>query len=134
MLLGIFANEDEAEYALTKGIDYLQTLRQLRVLFVHLLINDCIPTPLHLWQCFHLHLSQDYILQHDNTVQIGINHALDDLCHYLDEHGKAVSDSRLPHVLSLTIFIQRTDERQTHSMQKGGVKEGMRRRRGKRHN
>ena len=111
VLLGIFANEDEAEYALREGIDYLRTPRQLRILFVHLLINDCIPTPLRLWQRFHLQLSRDYILQHNNTEQIGINCALDELCHYLDEHGKTISDYGLPHVLSYTREVEHELER-----------------------
>ena len=111
VLLGIFANDDEAEYALIEGIDYLRTPRQLRILFVHLLINDCIPTPLRLWQRFQLQLSRDYILRHNNTEQIGINCALDDLCHYLDEHGKTVSDYGLPHVLSYTREVEHEMER-----------------------
>jgi hypothetical protein len=44
--LSLFANEQEAEYALMEAIQSLKTPQQLCLLFVHLLVNDCVPTPL----------------------------------------------------------------------------------------
>ena len=55
--LGLFANEKESEYALLEGVQALKTPCQLRLLFAHLLVNDCIPTPLLLWQKFTEHLA-----------------------------------------------------------------------------
>ena len=40
MQLGLFATEKEGEYALLKAIQNLKTPCQLRLLFVHLLINN----------------------------------------------------------------------------------------------
>ena len=94
--LGIFANEKEAEYALNEAVRALRTPRQLRLLFILLLVNDCVPTPLRLWDRFQLRFSQDYILRHNNVQQVGINNALEDLSDYLEEHGKKLTDYALP--------------------------------------
>jgi hypothetical protein len=48
--LGLFANEKEAEYALMEAIQTLKTPWKLHLLFVHLLVNDYIPTPLAHWK------------------------------------------------------------------------------------
>ena len=50
--LGLFANENESQYALMEAIQSLKTPRQLWLLFVHLLVNDCVPTPLAHWKIF----------------------------------------------------------------------------------
>jgi hypothetical protein len=39
---GLFANEKEFKYALMEAIQSLKTPRQLFLLFVHLLVNDCV--------------------------------------------------------------------------------------------
>jgi hypothetical protein len=94
--LGLFANEKEAEYALLEGIQNLKTPRQLRVLFVHLLVNDCIPTPMILWDQLGPTLSQDHILQHGNVTDVGIGLSLSEMAGYLEEYGKKLADSKLP--------------------------------------
>ncbi|EKM53739.1 uncharacterized protein PHACADRAFT_30677 [Phanerochaete carnosa HHB-10118-sp] len=78
--LGLFANNNEAELALLEVIAALRTPHQLHVLFAHLLVNDCIATPLVLW----------------DTLQLGMNHALYEVSTYLEEHGKSLQDYGLP--------------------------------------
>jgi hypothetical protein len=74
--LGLFANEKEAEYVLLEGIQNLKTLCQLQLLFIHLLVSDCIPTPMLLWENITHHLTLDHMLHHQNIIQISIEHAL----------------------------------------------------------
>jgi hypothetical protein len=74
--MGLFATQKEAEYALLEGIQTLRTPRQLRILFVHLLVNDCVPTPIFLWDSLAEHLSFDHTLHHGSVQEIGINEAL----------------------------------------------------------
>lgn len=94
--LGLFANEKEAEYALLEGIRNLKTPRQLRLLFVHLLVNDCVPTPMLIWDNLASHLALDHTLRHQNVMQIGIEHALRELGDMLSQHGKTLSNYNLP--------------------------------------
>lgn len=93
---GLFADNNEGELALLEGIHTLRTPRQLRILFAHLLVNDCIATPAIIWENLHVHLSLDLILRHNNVEATGVNAALQDLSTYLDEHGKLLSDFGLP--------------------------------------
>jgi hypothetical protein len=58
--LGLFANENESEYGLMEAIQSLKTPRQLQLLFVHLLVNDCVPTPLAHWKIFQENFALDY--------------------------------------------------------------------------
>lgn len=50
--LGLFADSNEAKYAILEGIQSLRTPRELRVLFVHLLVNECVTAPLTIWEHF----------------------------------------------------------------------------------
>jgi hypothetical protein len=94
--LGLFATEKEAEYALLEGIHNLKTPRQLHLLFVHLLVNDCIPTPMLTWAKLALDLSLDHTLHHHNQPQVGIEYALRELGDALSEYGKTLSNYSLP--------------------------------------
>ena len=94
--LGLFADSDEATHALLEGIQNLRTPRELRVLFIHLLVNECVPVPITLWGLCQQDLAYDFILQNSNVVQLGIDHALEDLSHLLKEYGKTLSDFGLP--------------------------------------
>jgi hypothetical protein len=76
---GLFMNEKEAKYALLEGIQTLKTPHQLCLLFVHLLVNDCIPTPMLIWDKLTHHLSFNHILQHNNVANVGVEYALHDL-------------------------------------------------------
>jgi len=94
--LGLFTTEKEAEYALLEGIRNLKTPRQLRLLFVHLLVNDCISTPMLIWAKLAHDLSLDHTLRHRNQPQIGIEYALRELGHALSKYGKTLSNYSLP--------------------------------------
>jgi hypothetical protein len=94
--LGLFATEKEGEYALLEGIQNLKTPRQLRLLFVHLLVNDCIPTPMLIWENLAHHLSLDHTLRHHNAANVGFEYALRDLAEALRGHGKSLAGYNLP--------------------------------------
>jgi hypothetical protein len=94
--LGLFATEKEGEYALLEGIQMLKTPRQLRLLFVHLLVNDCVPTPMLIWENLGPHLSLDYTLRHHNVTNLGFEYALQDLAEALRGHGKSLATYNLP--------------------------------------
>jgi hypothetical protein len=98
--LGLFANEQEAEYALVEAIQSLKTPRQLRLLFVHLLVNDCVPTPLALWETFQESFALDYTLRNNNALDTGLNHTLQEIGQCLEEYGKTLSDYSLPEPMS----------------------------------
>ena len=98
--LGLFANENESEYALMEAIQSLKTPRQLRLLFVHLLVNDCVPTPHAHWEIFQENFALDYTLQNNNSLDIGMDHALQEIGQCLEEYGKTLSDYGLPEPMS----------------------------------
>jgi hypothetical protein len=94
--LGLFADRNEGAYAMLEAIQNLRTPRELRVLFVHLLVNECLDTPLTLWDDVQHHLAYDFVLKNNNVVDLGLNLALDDISHLLEEYGKRLSDFGLP--------------------------------------
>jgi hypothetical protein len=94
--LHLFSEETEAEYTLREAIEHLKTPAQLRYLFVDLLVDDCILTPLLFWDTFRHKLCKDFCLRHPAVPQIGIDHALEHLALLLEEHGKRPSDYHLP--------------------------------------
>ena len=104
--LGLFANEKEAEYALMEAIQSLKTPRQLRLLFVHLLVNDCVPTPLGYWETFQESFALDHTLQNGNALDIGLDHALQEIGKYLEEYGKTLSDYGLPEPMSYSHEVE----------------------------
>jgi hypothetical protein len=59
--MGLFADEDEGEYSMNEAVETLQTPHQMRLLFVHLLMNDCVDTPAAMWNTFRRELSLDFI-------------------------------------------------------------------------
>jgi hypothetical protein len=100
--LGIFAHENEAEYSLLEAIQTLRTPKQLRILFIHLLTNECIPTPIDIWNRFKANLSMDYQVENNNNVDIATTLALNDLSRYLEEFGKTLTDYGLPQPPTMT--------------------------------
>jgi hypothetical protein len=98
--LGLFADDNEASYELQEAVHSLRTPQQVRVLFVHLLVNDCVPTPLHIWEEFSLHFARDFILQNENIVNISTNLALHEPSKYLEEYSKTLLDYGLPQPVS----------------------------------
>ncbi len=105
--LGLFADDDEGELALLEAITTLRTPKQLRVLFVHLLVNECITLPRALWETHQVALSRDLILLHHNGVEeLGIQDALEDLGRMLEEYGKSLSHYGLPEPTVHTAEVQ----------------------------
>lgn len=95
-VMGLFEDEDEATHAFTEAIQDLRTPAQLRILFIHLLINDCIPTPMMFWTTFANDLSLDFTLRNSNSLELGQNAALRDLGRMLSEYGKSLESYGLP--------------------------------------
>jgi hypothetical protein len=94
--MGLFANENEAEYAMREAVHALCTPKQLRLLFVHLLVNECVRTPLEIWQTFKAHMALDFTLRHNRNEAVGTEHALQELSEFLEEHRQRLSDFGLP--------------------------------------
>lgn len=94
--MGLFADNNEAELAMQEAIITLKTPRQLRLLFVHLLVNDCVTAPLTLWNTYSSTMAMDHILQCGNNTDIGTTRALHDIMKLLEEFGRTPSDYGLP--------------------------------------
>jgi hypothetical protein len=94
--LGLFADKNEAVYTLAEAVHALKTPRQLRLLFVHLLVNDCAPTPIDIWEQLMDEFAKDFTLRYNGNLHIGRNHALRDIALNLEEHGKSLADYGLP--------------------------------------
>ena len=83
-----------------EAIDTLRTPHQLRILFIHLLTNVCIETPLQLWTEFRSKISEDFILTAAGDIEQGYNEALKQLGFFLGGHGKHLEDYGLPQPLA----------------------------------
>jgi len=89
---GLFATESEGEHALMEAIATLKTPYQLRVLFVNLLSNDCLPTPGEVWMKFKSQLSYDFFLSCSGNVNLAEEKTRQHLSSLLEEHGLRLSD------------------------------------------
>lgn len=98
--LGLFAHANEGELALLEGISSLRTPFQLRVLFVHLLVNDCLVSPRALWDSHSPSLSQDFIDSQGGLLASGQDAALQHIASLLEEYGRSLDDFALPQPLS----------------------------------
>jgi hypothetical protein len=96
---GIFGMQNEAEYALWESVRTLKTPAQLRFFFVHLLVTDCILTPVQCWNTFRDHFCLDFSLRYPDASEYAVQQALQHLSHLLQEHGKQPSDYQLPQVV-----------------------------------
>ena len=86
-LMGLFATQSEGEHALLEAITSLRTPYQLRVLFVQLLVNDCLPTPADVWLKYQEDLSKDFYFQHSRNLAVAIELSSQHLRSMLEEHG-----------------------------------------------
>ena len=92
----VFAKgEHNVEHALAEAVRTLSTPEQLRLFFVHLLVNDRIASPVKIWDAFQDALARDLILENDN-INIGLNETLQELDRALAEHGKSLAHYGLP--------------------------------------
>ena len=98
--LGFFADRDEANFCMQEAVDTLCTPHQLRILFIHLLTNSCVDTPLQLWTEFRSKISEDFILATTGDIERGCDNALKQLGFFLQGHGKSLEDYGLPQPLA----------------------------------
>lgn len=94
--LGLFADQNEAQFCMQEAISTLRTPHQLRILFVHLLTNSCTETPLQLWNEFRDKISEDFILAAIGDAERGYNDTLKTLGSFLQSHGKYLGEYGLP--------------------------------------
>jgi hypothetical protein len=94
--LNLFSDETEAEYCLNEAIGSLRTPYQMRLLFVHLLTNDCITSPLTIWEKFKNALSEDFYFSNDQRWSSAFTDSLLQISANLREHGKTPGDYGLP--------------------------------------
>lgn len=94
--LGLFTDKNEAQVCMQEAVDTLRTPYQIRILFIHLLTNSCISTPLQLWNEFQLKISEDFIMAATGNVEQGCNEALKQLESLLQSHGKHLNNYGLP--------------------------------------
>jgi hypothetical protein len=112
--LGLFADDNEATYAMSEAVHTLRTPRQLRMLFVHLLVNDCVPLPLDVWSMFQAQLIQDFEIHRNGSVDLAVNDALIAIGSSLEEHGRTLDDFGLPQP---TIFSSEVE----HELERWGA-------------
>ncbi|KDQ23455.1 hypothetical protein PLEOSDRAFT_171221 [Pleurotus ostreatus PC15] len=91
---------------MAEAVGNLATPRQLRVLMVHMLVNDCVALPRDLWNSFAADLSRDYILAHGNSIEVGTNLALEDMGRLLEEYGKCLPEYGLPEPVTFTREVE----------------------------
>ena len=60
---GLFVNQNKAEYTIQEAVDKLATPRQLRFLFMDLLVNDCVSSSVQIWTTFHNDFCRDFELR-----------------------------------------------------------------------
>ena len=105
--LGIFANQNEAQFCMQEAVDTFRTPYQLRILFIHLLTNSCVSTPLQLWTEFRHKISEDFILDAMGDIERGCNEALIQLGSFLQGHGKHLGSYGLPQPIPNDDEVQR---------------------------
>ena len=88
-----------------EAITTLATPRQLQLLFVHLLVNDCVLAPIDIWTTYQQHMVHEFTLQLGLNVELGLNRALEDLNKCLEEHGKSLSFYGLPDPITFTVEV-----------------------------
>lgn len=93
---GLFENQTKAHYILNEAINTLKTTTQLQLLFIQLLVDECILTPLQFWNTFQDKLCLNFSLCYPDLPQIAIDHGLDHIETLLEEQGRQLSEYNLP--------------------------------------
>jgi hypothetical protein len=96
LALNLFSDETEAEYCFTEAIQMLHTPCQLRLLFVHMLSNNCITAPVAIWDKFQQSLSEDFYISNGGNWNLAFSSALVEITGHLREYGKGPKDYGLP--------------------------------------
>lgn len=80
-------------------------------MFVHLLINEQIASPINFWEQFADSLTLGFTLRNNNASDLGANLGLNDVGSLLEEYGKTLESFGLPqvtfHQLEATHELQR---------------------------
>ena len=90
--MGIFSDEQECVVAIQEAISFKKTPSQLRFLFVHMLVNECIETPIEFWDQFKAHLSYDFFLRSRGNAMVAETRCLETLNRHLEEYGRDLKD------------------------------------------
>ena len=94
--LNLFSDETEAEYCFTEAVEALQTPRQMRLLLIHMLTNECIATPAAIWMKFQQPLSEDFHISNGGNWDLAFSSTLLEIAGCLREYGKEPQDYGLP--------------------------------------
>ncbi|KAJ2996365.1 hypothetical protein NUW54_g7251 [Trametes sanguinea] len=109
--LGLFAHQNEGQLALAEAISSLYTPHQLRLLFVHLLVNDCLVSPIAVWNSYCDSLSRDHVLRHQGATTLGADDTLMELNRLLEEYGRSLTEFGLPQPSETTSEVAHELER-----------------------
>ena len=90
--MGIFANETECVVAFEEAVSLYKTPSQLRFLFLHMLVNECIQIPIEFWERFKAQLSYDFFLRARGNSMVAETHCLETINRHLEEYGRDLSD------------------------------------------
>ena len=93
---GFFHDQAEDIFAITEAISMLYTPKQLRVLFVNMLTNNCCLFPLAIWNEFHPNFGKDFLQNTDGDNERASKLTLQDIALLLQEHGKSLATYGLP--------------------------------------
>ena len=90
--MGIFSDERECVVAFEEAISFLKTPSQLRFLFVHMLVNECIDMPIEFWDRFKERMSFDFYLRSRGNTMVAETHCLESINRYLEEYGRDLNE------------------------------------------
>ena len=93
---GLFLQRHESSLALLEATSSLRTPNQLRYLFVDLLINNCVPAPLLLWQEFAHDLTKDFHIRNHHDSRLASYLTLHEIQRLLQEHDESLATYGLP--------------------------------------
>lgn len=96
LAMGLFNQVNEAHHALEEAVLALRTPREIRLLFIHLLMNECIISPIQTWTFYEDAFCRDFSLANNNDGEIAAELSLRELARYLEEYGKTLEDFGLP--------------------------------------
>lgn len=94
--LNLFSDGTEAEYCFTEATNSLHTPYQMRLLFIHMLTNECIITPVAIWEKFQEPLSKDFYFSNGCDWNLAFSSTLSQIATHLQEYGKEPKDYGLP--------------------------------------
>lgn len=94
--LGLFSEETEVETCFAEAIEFFRTPFEMRLLLIHMLTNDCITTPIDIWEKFKQSFSEDFYWPNGQNWDLAFTMALSEIAENLREHGKTPNEYGLP--------------------------------------